>query len=201
MGDRDQLDPLIQHPGQCRQIDLSPGRDRNRQHFGTGAHRHHLPGDNIGMMFEGRYQNPVARREVHSPPTGCHQVNCLGRAPGPDDLLRKRAVQKCRDGPAGVFKCGGRSVGKGVRTPMDVGIVAAIVVADGGDDDFRLLRCSGVIQIHQRLTIHKLVQDGELGTNVLNVESGSNRAHGGAHAVAATDCDPRSNRPLIAGRR
>src|ERR671934_1396458 len=54
---------------------------------------------------------------------------------------------------------------------VDVGVVLAVVLVDGAQHRLRLLGRRGIVQINQRLPIHLLVEDGEVTTYLLDIES------------------------------
>src|SRR5579871_1152822 len=54
---------------------------------------------------------------------------------------------------------------------MDVGVVLVIVVDNGIDHHFRLLRGGGIVEIDQWLSMHLLVQDRKLPPDRLNVKN------------------------------
>jgi hypothetical protein len=54
---------------------------------------------------------------------------------------------------------------------MDVGVVLAVVLVDGAQHRLGLLGRRGIVQINQRLPIHLLVEDGEVTTYLLDIES------------------------------
>src|SRR5580765_7433803 len=53
---------------------------------------------------------------------------------------------------------------------MNIGIVMAIVVADGFNHSQGLLCGGGIIQVNQRLAMHLLVQDGEVPANPMHIK-------------------------------
>ena len=64
---------------------------------------------------------------------------------------------------------------------MDIGAIHLVKFADGVDHRERLLRGGGVIQVHQRLAVDRLLQDREILADLLHVESGRDRLAERAH--------------------
>src|SRR5690242_13618766 len=93
-----------------------------------------------------------------------------------------------------------------MHAAVHVGVVFAVVANNGIQHLPRLLRGSGVIQVHQRLAVHLLPQDGEVAAHPLHIVaamSGSQRTKlsvsvgGGCHPTSS-QCMARSCAPLPA---
>ena len=78
----------------------------------------------------------------------------------------------------GLYSFPGRLVGfrrlfaQGMHAAVDVGIVIAIVFVQRLDDLARLLRGGGIVQVHQGLAAHGLLQDGKVLPVALHGEIG-----------------------------
>ena len=102
--------------------------------------------------------------------TGGDQIDRLGAAPGPHDLVGGRSIQIAGDGLAGGLEGLGRFIGQGVQAAVDIGIATLHRRRQGVDHRARLLRRGGRVQIDQRLAVHLPRQDRELGPDGVDVE-------------------------------
>lgn len=64
--------------------------------------------------------------------------------------------------------CATHLCGKIMYAPVHIGVVLPVVVVQGLQDSFRLLGCGSVVQIDERLPVHLLVEDGEVGADALS---------------------------------
>src|SRR5206468_2956008 len=80
------------------------------------------------------------------------------------------------DGCTGGFVRFRRLDRQGIRAPVHVGVVEAVVVDDRVDDSSRLLTGRRVIEIHEPLPILLLLQNRELGSDPGGVEHQKSRA-------------------------
>ena len=83
MAERDQFVRRGDHRRHGVKIDAMVGGQRNDVDRGAG----HLPGDDVGMMFERREENAVVRPEIRLAPALGDEVDPLGRAADEDDLV------------------------------------------------------------------------------------------------------------------
>jgi hypothetical protein len=80
------------------------------------------------------------------------------------------AFRKARTFSRAPFVGGGGSFRQQVNAAMDVGVIAAVTLADGVDHRFRFLHRSGVVQIDQRLAVNPLAQDRKVGADAGEVQ-------------------------------
>ena len=108
--------------------------------------------------------------------------------------LRKRCTV-CRAASCASVACTLRVV----NAAMDVGVHVLVVARDGVDDDLRLLRSGGVVQIDQRLAVDPLGEDGKIGADPGEIEAGlralgtARRASGSRTTVWASSGHPTSS--------
>ncbi len=145
-----------------------------------------LPRHNVRMVLQRRDDNFSAPLHVPAAPGLRDQVDAFGSAANEDDLARVLRVDEALHfGPA-VLIALGRALAQLVYAAMDVRVVGGIQVADSVDHLQGLLRAGGVIEIHQRIAVDPLAQDGEVAPDVLDVEGDS----GGGHAASTPSrCD------------
>ena len=191
---RHQLHPRVQQGLQRLQVDVAAVGDRNRHDLGPGGRRHQLPGHDIGVVFQPGDQHPVARLQGAAPPAVRHQVDGGGGAAGPDELFRFRAGEKAGHGVPGLLEGVGRTVAQGVDAAVYVGIVMAVIVTDRLDHARGLLGGGGIVQVHQRMAVDLLVQDGEVAPHPPGIEGRRLLGRPRAHDTLPTNAGSREKR-------
>ena len=104
----------------------------------------------------------VARVDVGHRPRERHEVDGLGRVADEDDVLDGRRVDERRHLAARLLVGVGRFHAEGVDSPVDVRVVALVVVHERLNHRARLLRGGGVVEVDQRLAVHLSLQDGKI---------------------------------------
>ncbi|MNP26958.1 hypothetical protein D3C76_1198420 [compost metagenome] len=108
--------------------------------------RQALPGQQVGVVFEGADDDLVAGLELRLQAIG-QQVYRLGGAMGEDDLRRTAAVQPEGQLAAGRLEGTGGALAGQVLGAVHVGRAAAVVAGEGIDQCLRLLRRGGAVEV------------------------------------------------------
>ena len=95
----------------------------------------------------------VAAADVPPAPRVGDEVDRLGRVAGEDDLVAVGRVDEPGDLGPRPLVCGRRLLADRVDAAMDVGVVLAVVVVDGIDDDARLLARRRRVEVDQRVPV------------------------------------------------
>ena len=131
---------------------------------------HHLPGNDVRVVLHAGDQHLIALLQKQLPQAERRQVQTPRRATGEDHLVRMPGVDVPADGlPRGLLRFGGLGAQR-VYAPVHVGVDRGVVGALGLDHAARLLAGRSVVEVHQRLAVHQLLQDGELCAELLHVE-------------------------------
>ena len=169
MRDRDQLGLRRQQLRQLVQLQLAAIVDRQHAQLGALLLAQHLPGHDVGVMLHRGDQDFIAGADVLAAIALRDQVDGLGRAAHKDDLALVGGIQKALHRAPRRFVLLGRVLGEIVHAAMNVGVVALVVMRDGVDHRPRLLRGRGVVEVHQRMPVHLLLQNGKIAANRLDI--------------------------------
>ena len=102
-------------------------------------------------------QDFIARTDPFGHAVG-DEIDGFGGAPSEDDLAAVGGADEGAHLLAGALEGGGGFIGHGVRRPVNVGIEPLVVVADGFEHPARFLGGGGVVQIDQRLSVHRAIE-------------------------------------------
>ena len=102
-------------------------------------------------------QDDITRLEMLRAPSVCDEVDGLGRAARPDDLVSTAGVDELGDASASGFKRRRSSHAQLMNTAMDIGVVAFVIIHERLNHRARFLRGSSVVEINQRLAVNLLV--------------------------------------------
>ncbi len=130
---------------------------------GAGGAGGLLPRDEVGVVLHLGGEDDVAGLQVRVGPAAGDDVNALGGAAGENDFGGIGGVDELRDPRAGTFVAGGGAHGERVEAPVDVGVVALVVVDEGVDHGAGFLGSGAVVEIDEGLAVDLLVQDREIG--------------------------------------
>ena len=116
-------------------------------------------------MLQPRDHDFVALVDVLAPPTLGHQIDSFRGAAHEDYFAGRRGIQESPDlfagGLIGICRPGSQFM----RRAVHVGILMRVKVTEAVDDTLRLLGGSGIIQPHQRTSVHALPQDWKISPN------------------------------------
>jgi hypothetical protein len=122
-------------------------------------------------------QNLVALPNVGITPGAGDQIDAFRRVSGEDDFAHRRRVhERAHFLPRAFIRCR-RALAQFVDPAMDVRVVMFVVRTQRVDHRLRFLRGGGIVQIHQRLAVHLLVQGRKRRPNGSDVERRDYRAH------------------------
>ena len=96
------------------------------------------------------------------------QVDRLGGAAHEDDLLAVGGVEEVLHRVARRLEGLGGALAEGVHAAVDVGVVGGVETRDGVDHRARLLRRGGVVEVDERLAVHLLGEDREVGAQAVH---------------------------------
>ncbi len=128
-------------------VDAAIRRQTGDAQLDTHLIAQNLPGNDIGVMFQRRNQNGVARLQMRPPPGGGDQVQPFGRPAHEDDFLVGRGINEPRHLRPHPFIGIGRIGRELINPPVDIGVAGGIKGADRLDHAFRLLRRCAAIEI------------------------------------------------------
>ena len=170
MGERDELrlEPE-QHLEDVEAEDPVVG-DRDELEVAVALLDEELPRDEVGVVLHLGQDDRVAAVDVAPAPRVGDEVDRLGRVAGEDDLVAVRGVDEPGDLGARLLVLGRRLLADGVDAAMDVGVVLAVVVSDGVDDDARLLARRRRVEVDQRVPVDLLLEDREVAPQRVRVE-------------------------------
>ena len=100
---------------------------------GTGALTQHLPGNDVGMVFHGGNPDLVTSLQESCKPLG-YQVDPFGGTGSHDDFMGMGGIKMLLDLDPRLLIRICSLLGKGMHPPVDIGIVAGIVIHYGVDD-------------------------------------------------------------------
>ena len=166
----------------CDKFGLWPNRvnHRLRVQIALGIHlhpfQHHalafaqeMPRHNIGVMLHDRQHDLIAGLQPRRGPAIGHKVDPLCRTRGEDDLFFRPSLQEPRDGAAhGLILVGGK-VRKVVQAPVNIGIFHRIGLRHSVNHNARLLRRCPVVEVDERLAVHRAGQDRKIAPDLCDV--------------------------------
>ena len=106
-------------------------------------------------------------------------------------------VDEAGDLDPGLLVLGGRLLADRVDAAMDVGVVLAVVVRDGIDDDVRLLAARRRVEVDERMPVDLLLEDREVGPDRVRVEAG--RAGAVRRRLGGSEVSVIGRSPALAG--
>ena len=158
------------------QVDPPVLRDLDHPERGTSFLTQDLPRHDVRVVIHRRHDDGIAALHIGPPPRGRHEVDGLRGAPRKHDAFARPGIHEPGDGRTGGFVRFRRLDRQGIRAPVHVGVVKAVVVDDRVDDSSRLLTGRRVIEIHEPLPILLLLQNREVGSDPGGVEHQKSRA-------------------------
>ena len=148
VGDRVDRAQRVRHVGERDELGLEPQQDledveaedavigdRDELEVAVALLDEELPRDEVGVVLHLGQDDGVAAVDVAPAPRVGDEVDRLGRVAGEDDLVAVGRVDEPRDLDPRRLVRGGRLLADRVDAAMDVGVVLAVVVRDGIDDD------------------------------------------------------------------
>ena len=150
--------------------DLAAVGDGNDPQDGPFLLGDHLPGHDVGVMFQ-RGEDDLVARLQELPPVGLrNEIDAFRRAAHEDDFFGRRCAEKRLYLLPRLLVGVGRTGRQRVGAAMDVRVVAGVKVRNGVDHALRLLRRRGVVEPDQRPAVDLLIEHGKIAANRGNVE-------------------------------
>ena len=162
VGERDQLRlEAEEHLEHVEAEDAVVG-DRDELEVAVALLDEELPRHEVRVVLHLGQDDDVAAVDVGPPPGVGDEVDRLGRVAGEDQLVAVGGIDEPGDADTRGLVGGGRPLADRVDAAMDVGVVLAVVVGDGVDDDVRLLARRRRVEVDQAMTVDLLVEDREV---------------------------------------
>ena len=149
VGERDQLDPIVEQPPQGLQVHLSGLVALHYANLGPGTLRHLQKRDVVACVFVGRGHDAIA---------GGKAQGIKGHFPGPGRVLLQRdffrsAMQQPRHAAVQRIEFGGDTVGRLVAAYL---LLQPKMLDDARDDGSRLQARAGVVEEDRLLAARSL---------------------------------------------
>ena len=163
--DRDQLGAAGEKGVQVPKIQCALIGEFDAFDDGAGLFADLIPRHGVAVVFHPRQEDLVAFLEIGACPGVGDKIDGFGGAAGEDDAVGRGRVDEFGELLAGAFVLARGALGEGVDAAMDVRVVALVIIVQRLDDDARLLRGGGVVEINQRLAVDLLPQDRKVVTD------------------------------------
>ncbi len=144
--------------------------NRHRPERRTRLRAHELPRDDVGVVLHPGDEHLVTRLQERAAPGLRDQVDAVRTPAREDDLAAVCRVDEPLQQHARTFVGSRRPLAEHVRGAVDVRVGRRVVVGRGVDDRLRLLGRVRIVQVHERVPVHLLVQDREIGADAVHVE-------------------------------
>ena len=166
-GDRHHLHRLAQLRLEHFHVEPPVVGDGNMVQDRTGTFGHHLPGDQVGVVFHLRGQDHIPFGQVLQPPSEGDRVEGGGRPPGEDHLPGVGGADEGRHPLPGSLVGVGGGDAQGVGAAVDVGVGGA------GETVHRLQHLDRLLRRRRRVEeVDPRVEDGEVGLQMGEVGHG-----------------------------
>ena len=151
-----------------------------------------MPRHDVGVMLHHRQHDLVVRLNAGREEGIGDEIDRLGAALGENDLVFMFGVQKLLHCAARRFVTVRRLGGEIMHPAMHIRVFAAREIAHRVQNLLRLLRRGRAIQINQRLAVHRLGENLEIGAGRQRIEAGldgfGDRRHDNPPSAASTAC-------------
>ena len=141
-------------------IQASVGQNRNVAQRRPRVLGQHLPRNQVAVVLQLAHHDLVARAKQAAEPVR-HQIDRTRRARRINDFVLKLGVHQPLQLAARRLKGICRTLAQRMHPAVHVAVDLPVVVHDRIDHRLRLLCRRRIIQIHQRLAVHLLVEDGK----------------------------------------
>ena len=130
----------------------------------------HLPGDDVRVVLHGRNDDLVACADELAPVAMHHEIDAFGGAADKDALLRLAGIDEALHLLARAFVSGGRFLAQVMNAAMNIGMFVFEINAATIDYHLRHLRGSSIVEIDQRLAVHRLAQHRKVCADALDIQ-------------------------------
>src|SRR5258708_12806033 len=162
LGDGDEARPGTEQLLVLLEDDLTAIVDRGDTQMGALLCAQHLPGNDVGMVFNPTDDDLVVLADVAPAPTLRHEIDRFGRTADEYDLLCRRGIEKMRYLLAGILVGVCSPCREFVSGTMHIAVLILLELRDALDTTLRLLRSRRVVQPDERLAMHALLQNREI---------------------------------------
>ena len=90
---------------------------------------------------------------------GADKIDSVGGSAGKDDFFCRTGIEVTGNELACVLVSCGSFLSEMVSSSVDIGVEPLVVMATDFEDDFRFLRGSCIVEIHQRLSMNLMLED------------------------------------------
>ena len=132
---------------------------------------HVLPGDVVRVVLELGDDHEIAGTEVVQAPGVGDEVDRLGRVAEEDDLAGRGRVHECARLLAGALVRRRRALAERVDAAVDVRVRGLVEAVHRLQHLARLLGGDRGVQVRERLAVEVLLEDGEVGPQLVRVDS------------------------------
>ena len=179
----DDLDvPALRDLVERVQLQLAVVVDRDVREGRAGLLGDELPRNEVRVMLELGDHDHVAGAEVVEPPRVGDQVDRFGRAAREDHLAIRRRVDVRAYLLARALVACGRALGERIDATVHVGVRVLVELAHRVEHLTRFLGRRGRVEVRNGLAVEQLLEDGEIGAQLLRIELGCRR-YGHAHRL------------------
>ena len=149
---------------------LAAAIDRCDLQGAAGLFAHHLPGDDVRVMLEGRDENFIAGAEARAGIRLRDEIDALRGAANEDDLAGRARIDKAAHPlPRALVRLGGRLTQR-VHATMHIRVTVGLVVLDGTQDRQRALSGGAAVEVDEWAAVDGPLQDREIPADALGVE-------------------------------
>src|SRR5262249_15851414 len=134
--------------------------------------RQQLPGNNVGVMLQGRYQNLVTGFNPRPDERIHDKVDRLRCTSNKDNFALISGVDVLLHSRARAFVSLRCAIAQHVYCPVNIRRVTLIKPFYSIDDGFRLLCRRGIIQVDERFSVHLLMKSGKVSPDFQQIEFG-----------------------------
>ena len=166
------------------ELQLAVVVDRDVRELRARLLRDELPGHEVRVVLELGDHDDVALAEILEPPGVGDQVQSLRRAAGEDHFAVRRRVDVSAHLLPRALVAGRGVLGEGVDAAVHIRVRVLVELAHRVEHLPGLLGGRGRVEIRDGLAVHELVEDGEIGAQLLRIQLGCRR-DGHADTVAA----------------
>ena len=157
------------HFSQIRHDKGTIGTHVESTNSGPCLFRHHLPGNNIGMMLGDADQDFVTRLQPRLGPAACDQIQRHRGPGGENDLVTAGSPDEgCHRSPYRLIGIG-RGFGQEMQAAMHVGIGVGVGQHQRIHDLTRFLRRCRTVEIDQRPAMHLARENGKIRPDRIDV--------------------------------
>ena len=162
LGDANDTNALIQHLLKSIQIECSFSRHGNDTKVHALTLAKHLPRNDIGMMLHRTDDDFISFVTKSLTETECQEIDALGGATGEKYFRSATSIDKTTYRLARSLMEFGSLLAEEMNTAMHIGIHVVVFLRNRLHHTTRLLGGGSIVEINQRLAIHRARKDGKV---------------------------------------